>query len=392
MALETWLIKVKRTISKHPNHKSNVGILSFEIASLMTKLLHLWNSLSDKAIIRLRNESIPSEGVTKLVSNNELFLLKLACAELVENIKLVAKSISRLSSRCQDAKLRCFDQCFDSFTDSGHDFHLWALSSNDMEAKNKKMATLIDITATLYKEMEELSIMENNLRKCNCFSMKDQQRLYCQSQEVKHLKQKSLWNTTFDNVVSILVRSVFTILARLKLVFGLGFFKSNSDFLKPPLDTLGASALALHYANLIITLEKMIRSPHLIGLDTRDELYSILPSTIRSSLRGRLKGILGFIADDPLLAVEWKSAMGKILSWLSPLAHNMIKWQNERSFEHWDFNLLPKTNVLLLETLFFANKEKAEAAITELLVGLNYIWRFEREMTARALFECSKIV
>ncbi|MBA0773709.1 hypothetical protein Gotri_008965 [Gossypium trilobum] len=358
----------------------------------MTKLLHLWNSLSDKAIIRLRNESIPFEGVTKLVSNNELFLLKLACAELVENIKLVAKSISRLSSRCQDAKLRCFNQCFDSFTDSGHDSHLWALSSNDMEAKNKKMATLIAITATLYKEMEELSTMENNLRKCNCFSMKDQQRLYRQSQEVKHLKQKSLWNTTFDNVVSILVRSVFSILARFKLVFGLGFFKSNSNFLKPPLDTLGASALALHYANLIITLEKMIRSPHLIGLDTRDELYSILPSTIRSSLRGRLKGILGFIADDPLLAVEWRSAMGKILSWLSPLAHNMIKWQNERSFEHWDFNLLPKTNVLLLETLFFANKEKAEAAITELLVGLNYIWRFEREMTARALFECSKIV
>ncbi|KAG4117977.1 hypothetical protein ERO13_D12G264150v2 [Gossypium hirsutum] len=359
MALETWLIKVKRTISKHPNHKSNVGILSFEISSLMTKLLHLWNSLLDKAIIRLHNESIPFEGVTKLVSNNELFLLKLACAELVENIKLVAKSISRLSSRCQDAKLRCFDQCFDSFTDSGHDFHLWALSSNDMEAKNKKMATLIAITATLYKEMEELSTMENNLRKCNCFSIKDQQRLYCQSQEVKHLKQKSLWNTTFDNVVSILVRSVFTILARFKLVFGLGFFKSNSNFLKPPLDTLA--------------------------------LFNIT-NTIRSSLRGKLKGMLGFIADDLLLAVEWRSAMGKILSWLSPLAHNMIKWQNERSFEHWDFNLLPKTNVLLLETLFFANKEKAEAAITELLVGLNYIWRFEREMTARALFECSKIV
>lgn len=142
-----------------------------------------------------------------------------------------------------------------------------------MEAKNKKMATLIAVTATLYKEMEELSTMENNLRKCNCFSMKDQQRLYCQRQEVRHLKQKSLWNTTFDNVVSILVRSVFTILARLKLVFGLGFFKSNSNVLKPPLDTLGASALAFHYANLIITLEKMIRSPHLIGLDTRDELY-----------------------------------------------------------------------------------------------------------------------
>ena len=69
------------------------------------------------------------------------------------------------------------------------------------------------------------------------------------------------------------------------------------------------------------------------------------------------------------------------------MAHNMIKWQSERSFEQQ--NLMPKTNVLLLQTLFFANKEKAEAAITELLVGLNYIWRFEREMNAKALFECA---
>uniref|UniRef100_A0A5B7C9K3 Uncharacterized protein n=1 Tax=Davidia involucrata TaxID=16924 RepID=A0A5B7C9K3_DAVIN len=30
--------------------------------------------------------------------------------------------------------------------------------------------------------------------------------------------------------------------------------------------------------------------------------------------------------------------------------------------------------------------------ITELLVGLNYIWRFEREMNAKALFECTNFM
>ncbi|KAK6275657.1 hypothetical protein POUND7_005366 [Theobroma cacao] len=457
MALETWLIKVKKTISnsldtarssipnsKASKHKANVGVLSFEIAGLMSKLLHLWNSLSDKSIIRLRDESISLEGVRKIVSNDESFLLGLACAEMAENVRLVAKSISRISKRCQDSNLQCFDRWFDEFANSGHDRHGWVLSSKDMEAKNKKMDRYVTITATLYKEIEELSTIENSLRKsfqCKEYesSIKEQkiidlqQKLFWQRQEVKCLKERSLWNRSFDMVVSMLVRSIFTILGRINLVFGIGhgyppslprclsasatvhptenpnaynfvsgplksskpeekkdlavrFFESNSKLLKPPPSTLGAAALALHYANLIIIMEKMIKSPQLVGVDARDDLYSMLPSSIRSSLRARLKGV-GFSASDPVLAGEWRTALGRILAWLSPLAHNMIKWQSERSFEQQ--NLLPKTNVLLLQTLFFANKEKTEAAITELLVGLNYIWRFEREMTAKALFECS---
>ncbi|KAL4354274.1 hypothetical protein GQ457_06G038910 [Hibiscus cannabinus] len=438
MALETWLIKVRKSISnsldtarisvpnsKASKHKSTVGVLSFETAGLMSKLLHLWNSLSDKTVIRLRDESVSLEGVRKIVSNDESFLLGLACAEMAENVRVVAKHVTRLSKRCQDANLQCFDRWFDEFANSGHDSHGWVLSSKEMEARNKKMDRFVTITATLYKEMEELSTIENNLSKC--FQCKEaikeqkiidlQQRLFWQRQEVKYLKERSLWNRSFDMVVSMAVTSIFTILARIKLVFGiglsilprslsasatvhptgnpnpeenkdstLGFFESNSKLLKPPPSTLGAAALTLHYSNLIIIMEKMIKSPQLVGVDARDDLYSMLPNSIRSSLRGRLKGV-GFSASDPVLAGEWRAALGRILSWLSPLAHNMIKWQSERSFEQQ--NLLPKTNVLLLQTLFFANKDKTEAAITELLVGLNYIWRFEREMTAKSLFECS---
>lgn len=131
----------------------------------------------------------------------------------------------------------------------------------------------------------------------------------------------------------------------------------------------------------------MVKSPQLVGVDARDDLYAMLPRSVRSSLRLRLKGI-GFSASDSNLANEWKTALCRILGWLSPLAHNMIKWQSERSFEQQNL-VANKTNVLLLQTVYFANKEKTEAAITELLVGLNYIWRFEREMTAKALFECA---
>ena len=136
-------------------------------------------------------------------------------------------------------------------------------------------------------------------------------------------------------------------------------------------------------------MEKMIKFPQMVGVDARDDLYSMLPSSVRSLLRARLRGV-GFSASDPVLAGEWREALGKILEWLAPLAHNMMKWQSERSFEQQ--NIVPKTNVMLLQTLFFANKDKTEAAITELLVGLNYICRFEREMTAKALFECNNSI
>ncbi|KAL3524194.1 hypothetical protein ACH5RR_017028 [Cinchona calisaya] len=468
MALEAWLVKVKKTISNSLDSvratapkaaksnskikKSNVGVLAFEIAGLMTKLLHLWKSLSDKNITRLRNESTSLEGVRKIVSNDEEFLLGLACAEMVENLRLVSKSVSRLSKKCEDSNLRSFDRLLDEFSNTGRDLHFWVLSWKEMESKNSKMDRYITITATLHREMDELLVLENGLRKSLATSTinKEQkiidlrEKIVWQKQQVKYLKEKSLWNRSFDTATSLLGKSIFTILARIKLVFGIGhhgypqislsrtlslsvsaavypsqehsnspscnyvsgplikgsnnnsddhhdddhgsFFELNSKLMKPPSSTLGAAALSLHYANLIIVIEKMIRSPQLVGVDARDDLYSMLPDSIRSSLRARLKGV-GFSASDPFLAGEWRDALQKILEWLSPLAHNMIKWQSERSFEQQ--NLLPKTNVLQLQTLYFANQEKTEAAITELLVGLNYIWRFEREMNAKALYECT---
>nr|GEW25622.1 uncharacterized protein [Tanacetum cinerariifolium] len=453
MVLESLLIKVKKTISHtkisvHANpppkssiiKRSRIGVLAFEIAGIMPKISHMWRFLSDENINHFRKELMCLEGVFKIVSNKESLLLGLACAELVENVRILAKTVSRLSKRCEDSSLGCFETVFDVFTNTGHDPYGWVLSLKDMEVKIKKMERYVVDTATLYREMDELTIIQNSLKKISDNHFQNatadstkqhkiihlQQKLIWQKQQVKYVKDKSLWNKSYDSVTSMLATSIFTILSRIKLVFGIsneypssiprslsasaivyasnqttnpwkivsksakhidkndishGFFETNSKMLTPQSTTLGYAGLSLHYANLIIVMEKMIRSPQLVGLDARDDLYSMFPNSIRSSLRGRLKGI-GFRASDPVLAGEWREALGKILGWLSPLAHNMIKWQSERSFEHQ--NRVAKTNVLLLQTLFFANQEKTEAAITELLVGLNYIWKFEREMNTKA--------
>ncbi|KAJ4910035.1 hypothetical protein Rs2_04656 [Raphanus sativus] len=451
MALETFLIKLKNAISSKPtSHRStsppittttsSVGVLSFEVARLMTKLLHLTHSLTDSNLLSLRDHSLSLEGLTKIVTGDETFHLSLVCAELADSLAHTADSVSRLSYRCTAPSLRSFHRLFHEFADMGRDPHGWVISCKDTESKNKKIERYVSVTTALYREMEEMTNLENSLRKHssqigteleednNKKVMDLHQKIERQRQHVKYLKDRSLWNKSFDTVVLILARSVFTALARLKSVFSSSvgpptvvsflprslssssssmnlvhpspndeerlktasssaFLEESSRLLKPPETTLGGSGVALHYANLIVVMEKMIKQPQLVGLDARDDLYSMLPASVRSSLRSRLRGV-GFTATDGGLAVEWKAALGRILQWLLPLAQNMIRWQSERSFEqrHVATAVNSQNRVMLVQTLVFADKVKTEAAVTELLVGLNYIWRFEREMTAKALF------
>ena len=153
-----------------------------------------------------------------------------------------------------------------------------------------------------------------------------------------------------------------------------------------PLSTIGGSALALHYANIVIIIEKLLRYPHLVGEEARDDLYQMLPSSLKVALRKNLKTYVKSMAIyDAFLAHDWQEMLEKTLAWLAPMAHNMIRWQTERNFEQQQIVL--KGNVLLLQTLYFADREKTEAVICELLVGLNYICRYEQQQNA--LLDCS---
>ncbi|KAL2330913.1 hypothetical protein Fmac_018494 [Flemingia macrophylla] len=105
MALETWLIKVKTALSqKKPlfslSKPKRVAVMSFEMTN---------QSLSDASVVRLRNDTVVLEGVRKLISNDESFLLSLAVAEF-------ADSVSRLSQNCHDPSLRSFRRVFTELT------------------------------------------------------------------------------------------------------------------------------------------------------------------------------------------------------------------------------------------------------------------------------------
>ncbi|KAF8395331.1 hypothetical protein HHK36_019275 [Tetracentron sinense] len=551
MGRESWFSSLWRTSSKNASEPEKVviGVLTFEVASLMSKVVHLWQCLSDKQVVRLREEIMSSIGIRKLVSEDDDFIVGLACAEIIENLGVVARSVGTLGKRCRDPVWQQFEHVFDDQVKNDSDIHGLEFTWKKMERKVKKMERFISASTNLYQELEVLAELEQTLRRMkgsddpNRVSLLEfQQKVLWQRQEVNNLRERSLWNRTYDYTVRLLARSLYTILGRIIHVFGisqmedvgqinnskvmnsdylprshsisallhssvhtsvnnqarfssgplgrsttksgpisgtnkmsktrwqtfdhsytlhgkysqskskrfspvgpfkgcivagkdspvlqsctpvsngyprsngvysenfngtkhtdakllarsnifntnLSIFNSKRRLLNAPPSTLGAAALALHYANVIIVIEKLAASPHLIDLDARDDLYNMLPTSVRAALRTRLKSYnknLALSFCDTVLAEEWSEALARLLEWLAPLAHNMIRWQSERNFEQQ--HSVSRTNMLLVQTLYFANEEKTEAAITELLVGLNYIWRFRRELNAKALLECA---
>ncbi|CAM0150298.1 unnamed protein product [Urochloa decumbens] len=233
----------------------SVGILAFEVGSVMSKLLQLWRAVGDAAVARLRHETIHLDGVRKVVSEDEELLLGLARAELLDALRAAAESVAALAGRCADPALRDFRDAF--LSDTGRDRHRFSSGVPPAQPDHA-----------------------------------------------------------------------------LFLVGG------------PPLRRCAAH--------------------HVLLADPSSWTWDA----------GRRRP-----------CAPWRAALAGILEWLAPMAHATMRWQAERSFEychHHKADLDSEVPVLLLQTLHMAERHKVDAAVVELLVGLNYVWRFHITCRARA--------
>lgn len=527
MVAEPWILKVGNQVSSNLKHvlyldnstkSSNkkqgsqdrgqiIGILSFEVANVMSKIINLHKSLSVQDKFKLKNEILNSEGIKTLISSDENQLLELALVEKVDDLNGIACVVSRLGKKCSIPALQGFEHVYGDIISGVIDVKDVGFLVKDMDSMMRRMERYVNSTVSLYSEMEVMNELEIATKKFEQNQLEEsrkafEQKLVWQKQDVRHLKNVSLWNQTYDKVVEVLARTVCTVYARIHAVFGdsnnlsisrscngslrrlpahlvvvsksfvnegseksfrpkggsfgpedfnfacgrlflecLSFTSSASkvdnhdhdrvsysyddqssqisgdfsvaksnrfaNFLRPiinddgenmrfwpksrlvvhaPPNTVGGSALALHYANVIIIIEKLLRYPHLVGDEARDDLYQMLPTRLKRTLKGKLKSYSKNVAIyDAPLAHDWRERLEGMLRWLAPLAHNMIRWQSERNFEQQQ--IVSRTNVLLLQTLYLADREKTDEAICELLVGLNYICRYEQQQNA--LLDCA---
>jgi len=457
--------------------QASLGILAFEAAAAMSKLLSLHRSLSDQELSRLRSDAMRSPGVAYLNSTDQAFLLRLACAELVVSLDAAAAAVARLGLRCG----LDFGGVYRSLKDGQHDARLDPLLAKGLRVKAKKMERLVAATAKLCSEMEALDELESTERKMNvrgwnrlsgpipqhpqaaaaaAAAQQQQagdsigaeslrQELKTQRLKVKRLKEESLWNQSYEKAIGLMARAACAVFVRICTIFGpfvpglppplpaattdsvqtrlskllhprsgkarassgpitrrdgpsrvhppmsnscpiIGLRpsgqKSPTDWRKlldAPPGTVGGAGLDQQYASVIVSAEELLRMEaegrqEEAGAE-RAEMYEMLPAKLRAAVRSKLRewwrdpGPL-----DEGLAQGWKEAAERIMAWLGPMARDTARWQSERNMDRTRrFDGAPR--VCALQTLRWADKEKAEAAIVEVLVALSCIcWYEER--------------
>ncbi|XP_047975870.1 protein PSK SIMULATOR 3-like [Salvia hispanica] len=407
----------------------NLGILAFETAKTMSRLISLYKSVSDEEISRLRNDVIRSKGVAFLNSGDEKFLLSLASAERLEDLDHAAAAVARLGKKCTDFGLERFDLVYKELKRGVLNSGKVRYGSATAERKIRKMERLVAATSGLHAAVESLAEMEVSERKMKQWKSKDNElhkanydnlihKLEIQRREIRNFKEISLWNKSFDKCVDLMARVVFVVHRRICALFGprkrfpmkekvfphsgplltaskpvmvrfysrkSGIFEeeeagpqTNRVFHSAKPETVGGSGLALRYANVILTAEKYLDSDVAISHVERESFYEMLPENLKFQVRAKLSKNMrcaGVEEGDALLAEGWRDAVAEILRWLAPVADDTVRWQMERSFEKTRFDARP--TALLLQTLHFADREKTEAAIAEILVGLSCVFRFE---------------
>jgi hypothetical protein len=458
--------------------QASLGILAFEAAAAMSRLLSLHRSLSDQEVSRLRSDVMRSPAVAYLNSTDQALLLKLACAELVVSLDAAAAAVARLGLRCG----LDFGGVYACLKAGAPDARLDPLVAKGLRVKAKKMERLVAATAKLCSEMEVLDELESAERKMSVqgwnrlsgpipqqpqaaaaaqqqqLLAKDspgaeslRQELKTQQLKVKRLKEESLWNESYKKAVGLMARAACAVFVRICSIFGpfvpglppplpsattdsvqtrlskllhprLGKTKASSGpitrrdgpshrvhppmssnscpiigrhlpghnphtnwrkLLDAPPSTVGSAGLDQQYANVIASAEELLRMEaegrQEEAAAERAEMYEMLPAKLRVAVRSKLRewwrdpGPL-----DEALARGWKDAVDRIMAWLGPMARDTLQWQAERNMDRTRrFDGAPR--VYALQTLLWADKEKAEAAIVEVLVALSCIcWYEER--------------
>ncbi|XVE60823.1 hypothetical protein DITRI_Ditri05aG0157600 [Diplodiscus trichospermus] len=351
---------------------NKISILAFEVANTIVKGANLMQSLSEENIRHLKEVVLPSEGVQNLISRDMDELMRIAAADKREELKVFAGEVVRFGNRCKDPQWHNLDRYFEKL---GSELTLEKQLKEEARTIMDQLMTLVRYTAELYHELHALDRFEQDYRRklqeednSNAAQRGDslailRAELKSQKKHVRTLKKKSLWSKILEEVMEKLVDIVHFLHLEIHEAFG------SADGDKPAKGAvsshkkLGSAGLALHYANIITQIDTLVSRSSSVPPNTRDSLYQGLPPTIKSALRPRL---LSFQIKEELTVQQIKAEMEKTLQWLVPIATNTTKSE---------INHKPagQTDLLRIETLHHADKEKTEVYILDLIVWLHHL-------------------
>lgn len=473
----------------------------------MSRLVALYSSLTDQEFTNLRKGPVKTQGVVTLNSKDESVLLNLVCAEKLEDLNRVAGTISRLGKKCSSLELNGFGSNFEEMKKGNLNGSVNSGDADLFKSKNvekiiRTMEKYVNKTLLLHGALTALTELESSEKKVQGWRKTGSlakiqkmnldyfnERINFQRKQVRHYREISLWNQTFDKCVEMMAKIAGIVYARICVVFcpfvptlpcntkktavdrrsslfhisapksaqmrvhpeadhcliedkrkyihrpsksgpipsifrkpavGLTRFYSgelrrrekgsgfriaaapvsrtgnseNSEKMginnkstdtnyrailqSPPENTVGSAGLALRYANVIVNAERYFNFPDTINKEARAQMYELLPANLKQRIREKLKSYWEDVlegAEGRGVVLGWKMEVEEIINWLSPVAHDTVRWQQERNLEKQRFDAKP--TVLLMQTLHFSDQEKTEAAMVDVLVGLSCIFRYE---------------
>ncbi|KAI3791829.1 hypothetical protein L2E82_05692 [Cichorium intybus] len=226
----SWFTTILKTAHKNKElepEKPMIGILSFEVSRLMCKVANLWYCLTDRHMSRLKEELRYSLGIRTLISDDHSYLINLALSEIIDNLKAVAISVARLGKKCVDPIYHNLDYVFSNPFEIDLKWCGWEYRLKKMEKRVKKLKRFANVMSQLHEELETLSDLETRLMKMKSNGVNQSQllefhqKVMWRREEVNSLCGVSPWVRTYDYVVRLLLRSLFTIVERIKVVFGI---------------------------------------------------------------------------------------------------------------------------------------------------------------------------
>ncbi|XP_059630869.1 protein PSK SIMULATOR 1 [Cornus florida] len=363
---------------------NKISILAFEVANTVVKGANLMQSLSKESIGHLKEVVLPSEGVQRLISKDVNELLRIAAADKRDELKVFSGEVVRFGNRCKDPQWHNLDRYFEKL---GSELIPQNQLKEEAETIMQQLMTMVQYTAELYHELHALDRFEQDYRRklqeednSNAAQRGDslailRAEVKQQKKHVRSLKKKSLWSKILEEVMEKLVDIVHFLHLEIHEAFG----SADGDKpLKNNHQRLGSAGLALHYANIITQIDTLVTRSSSVPSNTRDALYQGLPPSIKSALRSKLQS---FQIKEELSVPQIKAEMEKTLQWLIPIATNTTKahhgfgWVGEWANTGSEVNRKPagQADLLRIETLYHADKERTETYILELVVWLHHL-------------------
>ncbi|KAF8377818.1 hypothetical protein HHK36_031203 [Tetracentron sinense] len=351
---------------------NKITILAFEIANTIVKGSNLLQSLSEESIQFLKKEILHSVGVQILVSTDMEELLSIAAADKREEFAVFVKEVVRFGDLCKDPQWHNLSRYFQKL-DSDLTTH--KLLKEEAEMTMQELITLAQHTSELYHELHALDRFEQDYRRKleeveSLHLPRRGESLMILHSELKHqkklvrsLEKKSLWSKSLEEVTEKLVDVVTFIHQEILEAFGNNGTALVRQYSIHNPQRLGVSGLALHYANIINQIDNIIPRPSSLPPNIRDTLYHGLPAGVKTALRSRLQT---FQAKEELTVPQIKAEMEKILQWLVPVAANTTN--NE-----FNKKTVAQNNLIRLQTLYHADKQKTELYILELVMWLHHL-------------------